>query len=266
MLDIHPPHASTHTWRDFFIHVATICVGLLIAIGLEQTVEFFHHHYQVAETRKVLRDEREQNHARLAYTAAGFRLHVEMLRNNLLILQYARQHPGTPQDKLPGVMTWFYHNRAATQSGWKTAQQTGITALMPREEVSRNELLYGILSDIDTTWAKFIDAFSKATRYRSADQDITHMTPAQLDEEVVLMEDLIQANYRLGERLVNLHDFAPDFDTVTAKERDALERREMSDADKHSLATAQALTDTRLDNTQAAFDKIRNAQPLNAQK
>jgi hypothetical protein len=25
MLDVHPPHAPTHTWKDFFIHVATIC-------------------------------------------------------------------------------------------------------------------------------------------------------------------------------------------------------------------------------------------------
>ena len=35
MLDVHP----THTWRDFFLHLATITIGLLIAVGLEQTVE-----------------------------------------------------------------------------------------------------------------------------------------------------------------------------------------------------------------------------------
>jgi hypothetical protein len=29
------------TWKDFFIHIAAIAVGLLIAIGLEQTVEYF---------------------------------------------------------------------------------------------------------------------------------------------------------------------------------------------------------------------------------
>ena len=37
MLDVHPPHEVTHTWKDFFIHIATIVVGLLIAIGLEQS-------------------------------------------------------------------------------------------------------------------------------------------------------------------------------------------------------------------------------------
>ena len=54
MLDVHAPHQSTHTWTDFFIHVGTIAVGLLLAIGLEQTVELFHHRHEVAETRRAL--------------------------------------------------------------------------------------------------------------------------------------------------------------------------------------------------------------------
>lgn len=54
MLDVHPPHVSPLTWRDFLLHIATITVGLLIAIGLEQTVEYFHHRQQVSETRRAL--------------------------------------------------------------------------------------------------------------------------------------------------------------------------------------------------------------------
>lgn len=42
MLDVHPPEHAAHSWRDFFIHIATIVVGLLIAIGLEQSVEWMH--------------------------------------------------------------------------------------------------------------------------------------------------------------------------------------------------------------------------------
>ncbi len=51
MLDVHPPHSPTHTWKDFFIHVGTICVGLLIAVGLEQTIEVVHHHSERTEAR-----------------------------------------------------------------------------------------------------------------------------------------------------------------------------------------------------------------------
>ena len=39
MLEVHAPHESLHTWKGFFIHIATICVGLLIAVGLEQTTD-----------------------------------------------------------------------------------------------------------------------------------------------------------------------------------------------------------------------------------
>ena len=53
MLDVHPPHSPTHTWKDFFIHVGTICVGLLIAVSLEQSVEYFHR----AHERHLLEDE-----------------------------------------------------------------------------------------------------------------------------------------------------------------------------------------------------------------
>lgn len=35
MLDVHPPHSPTQTYKDFFIHLATIVVGLLIGIGIE---------------------------------------------------------------------------------------------------------------------------------------------------------------------------------------------------------------------------------------
>ncbi|MET3123539.1 hypothetical protein AAKU67_003151 [Oxalobacteraceae bacterium GrIS 2.11] len=57
MLDVHPPHHPTHTWKDFFIHLATIVVGLLIAVGLEQTVESLHHRHLANEFEDQMREE-----------------------------------------------------------------------------------------------------------------------------------------------------------------------------------------------------------------
>jgi hypothetical protein len=54
MLDVHAPHETIHTWKDFLIHLTTIVIGLLIAVGLEQTVEYFHHRHQVAESVTLL--------------------------------------------------------------------------------------------------------------------------------------------------------------------------------------------------------------------
>ena len=61
MLEPHPPHASLHTWKDFFIHIATIVIGLLIAVGLEQTVEAIHHHHQRQALLEQMREEANHN-------------------------------------------------------------------------------------------------------------------------------------------------------------------------------------------------------------
>jgi hypothetical protein len=68
MLDVHPPHAPTHTWRDFFIHIATICVGLLIAIALEQSVEALHHRRECSELYEQMRMEAERSRSSLPPT------------------------------------------------------------------------------------------------------------------------------------------------------------------------------------------------------
>jgi hypothetical protein len=60
MLDVHVPHAK-HTWKDFIIHIGTITVGLLIAIGLEQSVEKLHHLRQRHELEAALRAEGDWN-------------------------------------------------------------------------------------------------------------------------------------------------------------------------------------------------------------
>jgi hypothetical protein len=54
MLDVHPAHHAANTWREFVTHIATIVLGLLIAVGLEQTVEYFHGRHKVAQTRQAL--------------------------------------------------------------------------------------------------------------------------------------------------------------------------------------------------------------------
>jgi len=60
-MDVHPPHAPLHTWKDFWIHLGTITIGLLIAIGLEQSVEALHHLHQRRALEADLREEARKN-------------------------------------------------------------------------------------------------------------------------------------------------------------------------------------------------------------
>jgi hypothetical protein len=101
MLDVHAPHAPVHSWREFFIHIATIVIGLCIAVGIEQIVEWIHHRHQIAETRETLRIEREDNIRAFKDGVSEYRRQTAALGNNLAVLLYLQQHPGTPQTKLP---------------------------------------------------------------------------------------------------------------------------------------------------------------------
>jgi hypothetical protein len=61
MLDVHPPHHAARSWTDFFIHLATITAGLLIAIGLEQSVEALHNLHERHQLEADLQREGEKN-------------------------------------------------------------------------------------------------------------------------------------------------------------------------------------------------------------
>jgi len=92
MLDVHPAHHAATTWRDFFIHIATIVLGLLIAIGLEQTVEYFHHRHLASEARAQLQVERTSNETSNEFNIFATRLHEKYLHRDLAILHALRDH------------------------------------------------------------------------------------------------------------------------------------------------------------------------------
>src|SRR5881275_1238824 len=66
MIEVHPPHETVHNLKQFFIHIVAITIGLLIAIGLEQMVVYFHHRHQLQEARRELAAELEDNRGVLA--------------------------------------------------------------------------------------------------------------------------------------------------------------------------------------------------------
>jgi hypothetical protein len=60
---------------------------------------------------------------------------VAELQNNLLVFEYLQQHPGTPQEKLPGVLLWEVSELTFSTAASDAARESGVIALMPREEI-----------------------------------------------------------------------------------------------------------------------------------
>jgi hypothetical protein len=136
MIDVHAPHETVHTWRDFFIHIATIVVGLVIAVGLEQTVEYLHHRHEIREARAALTEEHQENIRRFHDNVSSHLMHTADLHNNQRILRFLLVHPATAQDKLPGVMTWGAITiQEPVESAWTTLEHTEAASLLPPAEV-----------------------------------------------------------------------------------------------------------------------------------
>jgi hypothetical protein len=210
MLDVHPPHAPTHTWRDFFIHIATIVVGLIIAVGLEHLVERIHERYELRETREALARELESNRAHLVVDQRNWLLTTAILKNNLMVLQYIRQNPGTPETALPGDLNCpqlpFLYDHAA----WDAAEKNGITRRLPLTEATADQNLYTQLSGMTQQSLDSWNAINDAASFQLLDPNPTHLSPQHLDQVLQLTETALEKHVELGYSFGRLaHDF-PD--------------------------------------------------------
>ena len=260
MLDVHPAHHAANSWRDFFVHIATIVLGLCIAVGLEQTVEYIHHRHQLADAREELRVEREENRKSFAVNYTNFRLHTASLQNNLRVFIFLQQHPGTPEEKLPGVPSWNTGYWIQAESAWKNAQQNNVIALMPQSEAELDAQLYTWVEQTGTLAGNSAAATTRASRYGFVDPNPSHLSPAQVAEEIDLIRDALESNYVWGLFLSDFHHSFPDFTPApTRDELQLLIGHLRSETDRKKLAAAQAITDAELGPLLAAREAAMQA-------
>jgi hypothetical protein len=201
MLDVHPPHEAAHSWKDFFIHIITIVIGLLIAVGLEQAVEAVHHHGEVSETREALKEELDANHKVYQQNVRSYLIDEATIYNNRGIFEFLRDHPGTPEDKLPGVVTWTLSGNPPVTAAWSTAEHTTILSLMPREEVRRDTSLYALLRNAEEAANNALAVGIHCADYTSSFSDVARLRPAEIEQEVQCTRQMAQLHLLYGEDL-----------------------------------------------------------------
>jgi hypothetical protein len=156
MLDIHDAHHAAGTWRDFFIHIATIVLGLIIAIGLEQTVVYFDHQQQRRELFGDLEAEASHN-LPILNDDVNSGLIVERWDQAVLnALRAAKPENGTSTVIVPSRPDYPVR-RSASRAVWTVAHTNGTAALVP-EDIAEvldhcdygGELTYKALDDVVT--------------------------------------------------------------------------------------------------------------------
>jgi hypothetical protein len=219
MLDVHPPHHAATTWRDFIIHIATIVVGLLIAVGLEQTVEYIHHRHQVAETREALRVERAINRNRFAVETDESVRYGPLLKQNLETLLYIRQHPKSTPDQWPHALRWSYMIVLYDDSAWKTAQQSTVLQYMPRAEVADYSNLYAWLAQLNEKNLAERQAQFQAASFGFRDPNPANLSSVELDREIESMTQLLNDHLQSASEQRRLARYFPDFKPIPTNDQ-----------------------------------------------
>jgi hypothetical protein len=194
MLDVHPPHHAANNWRDFFIHIAAIVVGLLIAVGLEQTVEAVHRQHQRRVLREgVVADAKIYLHDVDQLIFTNTRL-IEDLSNRIQQVRETashRQELGAPA----------YRQSPATSTirlgNYSAAKSSGLITLLSVDEINtlgdaevavvKSEALKERAQEAARKRVAFEQRFQ--VHYPAGSFDFSAATSAQLDEYQVLLID-----------------------------------------------------------------------------
>lgn len=224
MLDVHPPHQPAHSWRDFLIHIATIVIGLLIAIGLEQSVEWVHHRNELRETRRALALERRRNVVTSVSRTREYRREQGKLQTDLAIFEYLKKHPGAPASEWPGKLSWTNLSVGFDDAAWQLAVKTNVTQYMSHAELLNMTELYGRTNGADDSGHLFIVKARGAGIFAVREPDPSKLSPEQIDHEIDLLTDALYELWVDGTVLINLSERYPDFSSPTRAEIEAMRR------------------------------------------
>ncbi len=144
MLDVHAPHQTVHTWKDFLVHIAAIAIGLLLALALERLAEYVHERRQLTEARRELAMEVAENRRIWAINVTEASRIQQELAADLKAIQAVRSH--SPVDF--HTLDYSVNFAAARDGPWQAVRQSGSLSLMPHEELQTYSWFNGILTSL----------------------------------------------------------------------------------------------------------------------
>jgi hypothetical protein len=151
VLDVHPPHGPIHGWREFSIQLFTITVGLLIALGLESSVEWLHHRHVMHQAQHAMLMEIKTNAAGMADRQKALHEQQDYLRADIAVLRKIIAHPDTP---VHDNMTIRFNIVGFESVSWSTAQATGALAYMSYGQAREYSDIYAFQASIESQVAQ----------------------------------------------------------------------------------------------------------------
>lgn len=178
MLDVHAPHERMHGWRDFLLHLLTITIGLLIALGLEGCVEWRHHRTLVREAEDGMRGEISENLRTVDSLRKQIAVQQKDLDADLDVLGGMRSHPEAKH----GQLSFGFGLQGFNDVAWKTAQSTGAMGYMPYMSARKYSDIYDTQAEAYEAEKLVVNDVLRAAAFPSTQGDQWRPTPQQIDE------------------------------------------------------------------------------------
>ncbi len=206
-MEIHPPEAPVHSFRDFVIHLMMIALGVLIALGAEGIVEHIHNRHIVAEARENLMAEMGENKHTLDDNLPKLKENERLLEQTLTDVRKLQADRKTKIGDINLNLNFFL----LSDTSWRTAQATGALALMNYQQAQEwagyydvQTMLNRLVFSLEDTWLDMTSAF-----------DPLGTDPAKMDDrQLEEIQRRLQAS--LG-RLVAVENIGHSLDDLYAK-------------------------------------------------
>jgi hypothetical protein len=137
-VEIHPPHAPAHSFKDFLIQLVTITAGVLIALSIESAREWNHYRTLVAEAREMIQREIADNKKEVQ----GLLSRTAERRTNLNSAILLADQMLAKKDPTVHEINLGFELADLGTASWQTAERTGALGHMDYAEVQKYSRLY----------------------------------------------------------------------------------------------------------------------------
>jgi len=204
MLDIHAPHEGIHSLNQYLLHMSTVVLGILIAIGLEQSVEAMHRAHERQELRESLqRDTDEAIRAAKNGEDADVPA-IEWLNARRALIEDALATHPTLRDPVPRAP--HVESVQPADPAWNAAKSSGMLSLLTQDEVEVYSLADKLVEASQNTFVEGLDAAKKRGQFEfehspgdTGEMDLFKATPAELEHyrEALADEATAWTQYRV---------------------------------------------------------------------
>jgi hypothetical protein len=192
-MELHPME-GVHNWKQFLVHMAIVVLGVLIAIGLEQTVEKIHHVHQRHEFEAQLREEGLINQKVVESDVQWMDAQLGWLLDAKSYVDRYRLSHGKTGDRYPQRPEDDTRTRGNVGDAdplmavWTMGKENGLVALLPQDQAEAYGSVYNIAEleiEQDHTSLKAQSeplAMEVRDRQHPVLRDVSQMSDAQLEE------------------------------------------------------------------------------------